>query len=153
MNHNPRATKAAGPTTTRWGLAGLFREVFVCGLFIQWVGVMGCFASPPSRGEGRGKVGASRTAAVRTVARRQRLVEAAAGRSTAASTVGSGGMRAAARVWHGPRAAWNHASATAETRKRILRGVLIEIAAHPECAEVHRVHHWQGGDHCELTVR
>ena len=48
--------------------------------------------------------------------------------------------------------AWNHPAATAETRKRILRAVIIEIVACLEGNEVHLVLHWQGGDHSELKV-
>jgi hypothetical protein len=86
---------------TRWGLAGLFAKCSAVDSLHNGLGVKGFFASPRSRGEARGKVESSRTAAVRTVARRQRLKEAAAGRPTLASTVGSGGMRAAARAWRG----------------------------------------------------
>jgi DNA invertase Pin-like site-specific DNA recombinase len=48
--------------------------------------------------------------------------------------------------------AWNHPAATAETRKRILRAVIMEIVARLEGNEVHLVLHWQGGDHSELKV-
>ena len=48
--------------------------------------------------------------------------------------------------------AWKHPAATAETRKRILRAVIIEIVARLEGNEVHLVLHWQGGDHSELKV-
>lgn len=49
--------------------------------------------------------------------------------------------------------AWNHQAATPETRKRILRTVIMEIVARLEGNEVHLVLHWQGGDHSELKVR
>ena len=49
--------------------------------------------------------------------------------------------------------AWNHPSATAETRKRILRTVLTEIVARLEGEEVHLLLHCQGGDYSELKVR
>ena len=49
--------------------------------------------------------------------------------------------------------AWNHPAATAETRKRILRTVLVEIIARVDGDEIHLVLHWQGDDHSELTVQ
>ena len=48
--------------------------------------------------------------------------------------------------------AWNHPAAGVETRKRILRTVLVEIVASVAGNEINLVLHWQGGDHTELTV-
>jgi len=48
--------------------------------------------------------------------------------------------------------AWNHAAASAETRKRILRAVLKEIVVHVGEAKLDLKLHWQGGDHTELCV-
>jgi excisionase family DNA binding protein len=49
--------------------------------------------------------------------------------------------------------AWHHPSATAETRKRLLRPVLVEIVARVEGAEIVLILHWQGGDHTRLAVQ
>jgi excisionase family DNA binding protein len=49
--------------------------------------------------------------------------------------------------------AWHHPSATAATRKRILRAVLHEIVARVEGEQIGLVLHWQGGDHTALTVK
>jgi DNA invertase Pin-like site-specific DNA recombinase len=49
--------------------------------------------------------------------------------------------------------AWSHASATAATRKRILRTALNEIVVRKEGAVIHMVMHWQGGDHTALQVK
>jgi predicted ArsR family transcriptional regulator len=50
---------------------------------------------------------------------------------------------------------WSHSATSAETKKRILRTVLVEIAANsfddPPRHELHL--HWQGGVHTELSVR
>lgn len=48
--------------------------------------------------------------------------------------------------------AWNHPAATAETRKRILRTVLVEIIASVAGNEIALILHWQGGDHTQLKV-
>ena len=48
--------------------------------------------------------------------------------------------------------AWNHPAASAETRKRILRTVLVEIIASVRNNEIDLLLHWQGGDHTKLTV-
>jgi hypothetical protein len=48
--------------------------------------------------------------------------------------------------------AWNHPAATAETRKRILRTVLVEIIARVDGNEIQLVLRWQGDDHSELKV-
>jgi DNA invertase Pin-like site-specific DNA recombinase len=50
-------------------------------------------------------------------------------------------------------AVWQHPSATAATRKRILRTVLREIVARVEEDRIELLLHWQGGDHTALTVR
>ena len=49
--------------------------------------------------------------------------------------------------------AWNHPAATAETRKRIMRNVLVEIIARVDGDQIHLVLHWQGDDHSELKVQ
>ena len=49
-------------------------------------------------------------------------------------------------------ALWNDASASVETRKRILRAVLKEIIVTAETGRLHLVLHWQGGDHTRLEV-
>ena len=49
--------------------------------------------------------------------------------------------------------AWQHPSATAATRKRIVRAVLHEIIARVEGEQISLILHWQGGDHTVLTVR
>jgi len=49
-------------------------------------------------------------------------------------------------------ALWNDAAAPVETRKRILRAVLKEIAVTVEPGRLHLVLHWQGGDHTRLEV-
>ncbi len=50
---------------------------------------------------------------------------------------------------------WSHSTTSAETKKRILRTVLVEIAVNsfddPPRHELHL--HWQGGVHTELSVR
>ena len=48
--------------------------------------------------------------------------------------------------------AWSHPSATAATRKRILRTALNEIVVRKEGAVINMVLHWQGGDHTRLEV-
>jgi len=48
--------------------------------------------------------------------------------------------------------AWNHPAASAETRKRILRAILVEIIASVRGTEIDLVLHWQGGDHTQLKV-
>lgn len=48
--------------------------------------------------------------------------------------------------------AWHHPHATAETRKRILRTVLVEIVAKVADDTIQLVLHWQGGDHTRLSV-
>lgn len=48
--------------------------------------------------------------------------------------------------------AWNHPLATAETRKRILRTLLVEIVASVVDNEIHLLLHWQGGDHTQLKI-
>ena len=49
--------------------------------------------------------------------------------------------------------AWNHERATPESRKRIVRALLVEIVANVEGDRIRLRLHWQGGDHTELTVR
>jgi Recombinase zinc beta ribbon domain len=49
--------------------------------------------------------------------------------------------------------AWNHRAATPETRKRILRSVIVEIVARVDGNEIDLKIHWQGGDHTQLNVR
>jgi len=49
--------------------------------------------------------------------------------------------------------AWSHPSATAATRKRILRTALNEIVVRKEGAVINMVLHWQGGDHTALQVK
>jgi DNA invertase Pin-like site-specific DNA recombinase len=48
--------------------------------------------------------------------------------------------------------AWSHPAATAETRKRILRTVIVEIIARVD-DQIDLKIHWQGGDHTQLNVR
>src|SRR5215472_3355088 len=48
--------------------------------------------------------------------------------------------------------AWNHPAATAETRKRILRTLLVEVVASVVDNEIHLLVHWQGGDHTQLKI-
>jgi excisionase family DNA binding protein len=47
---------------------------------------------------------------------------------------------------------WNHPSASAATRKRILRAVLEEIVVTTEENELRLALHWKGGDHTTLAV-
>ena len=49
--------------------------------------------------------------------------------------------------------AWHHERATPESRKRIVRALLVEIVANIEGDRITLRLHWQGGDHTELTVR
>jgi excisionase family DNA binding protein len=49
-------------------------------------------------------------------------------------------------------ALWNDATASIETRKRILRAALKEIIVTVETGRLHLVLHWQGGDHTRLEV-
>jgi len=49
--------------------------------------------------------------------------------------------------------AWTHERASPESRKRILRAVLVEVVATVQGNRIHLRLHWQGGDHTELTVR
>ena len=49
--------------------------------------------------------------------------------------------------------AWNHRAATPETRKRILRTVIVEIVARVDGNQIDLKTHWQGGDHTQLNVR
>ncbi len=49
--------------------------------------------------------------------------------------------------------AWSHPSATAATRKRILRAALNEIVVRKEGPFINMVLHWQGGDHTALQVK
>jgi excisionase family DNA binding protein len=48
---------------------------------------------------------------------------------------------------------WHHERATPESRKRILRALLVEVVANVEGDRIVLRLHWQGGDHTELTVR
>lgn len=48
--------------------------------------------------------------------------------------------------------AWHHPSATAVTRKRILRTVIVEIVAKLEGDGIELLIHWLGGDHTRLSV-
>lgn len=48
--------------------------------------------------------------------------------------------------------AWHHPGVTAETRKRIVRTVLVEIVATLAAEKIDLVLHWQGGDHTRLAV-
>ena len=48
--------------------------------------------------------------------------------------------------------AWNHRAATPETRKRILRTVIVEIIARVDDDQIDLKIHWQGGDHTQLSV-
>jgi excisionase family DNA binding protein len=48
--------------------------------------------------------------------------------------------------------AWNHPSATAETRKRILRTVLEEIVVRVDANHLQLKLHWTGGDHTALEL-
>jgi DNA invertase Pin-like site-specific DNA recombinase len=49
--------------------------------------------------------------------------------------------------------AWSHPSATAATRKRIVRTAISEIIVRRDAGMIHAVLHWQGGDHTELQVK
>src|ERR1700722_18416587 len=49
--------------------------------------------------------------------------------------------------------AWSHPSATAATRKRILRAALSEIVVRKEGAFINMVLHWRGGDHTALQIK
>ena len=49
--------------------------------------------------------------------------------------------------------AWDHERATPESRKPILRALLVEVVANIEGDRIGLRLHWQGGDHTELTVR
>jgi DNA invertase Pin-like site-specific DNA recombinase len=54
---------------------------------------------------------------------------------------------------HDLETAWHHPSATAITRKRIIRVVLREVVARVEDDQIQLLLHWQGGDHTSLTVK
>ena len=45
--------------------------------------------------------------------------------------------------------AWNHEGATPESRKRIVRALLVEVVATIEGDRIRLRLHWQGGDHTE----
>ena len=47
--------------------------------------------------------------------------------------------------------AWTHPSATAQTRKRIVRAVLEEIVVKLAADQIELLLHWRGGDHTSLT--
>jgi hypothetical protein len=49
--------------------------------------------------------------------------------------------------------AWQHPTATSETRKRILRIVIVEIIARVDGNQIDIKIHWQGGDHTQINVR
>lgn len=49
-------------------------------------------------------------------------------------------------------ALWHHPGATAETRKRILRTLIVEIVTKLVGNMIELVIHWQGGDHTRLAV-
>ena len=49
--------------------------------------------------------------------------------------------------------AWTHERASPESRKRIIRAVLVEIVATVQGNRILLRLHWQGGDHTEVTVR
>jgi hypothetical protein len=49
--------------------------------------------------------------------------------------------------------AWSHPSATAATRKRILRAALNEIVVRKEGPFINMALHWQGGDHTALQLK
>ena len=57
------------------------------------------------------------------------------------------------RMGHDLDAVWHHPSATAVTRKRIIRVVLREVVARVENDQIQLLLHWQGGDHTRLTVK
>ena len=48
--------------------------------------------------------------------------------------------------------AWTHPSATAQTRKRIVRAILEEIVVKLAAEHIELLLHWRGGDHTRLTV-
>jgi excisionase family DNA binding protein len=48
--------------------------------------------------------------------------------------------------------AWNHVSATVETRKRIVRTVLHEVLVLNQGTTLELTLHWQGGDHTQISV-
>ena len=47
---------------------------------------------------------------------------------------------------------WTHPSATAQTRKRIVRAVIEEIVVKLAAEHIELLLHWRGGDHTRLTV-
>ena len=47
---------------------------------------------------------------------------------------------------------WHHPNASADTRKRILRTVIVEIVASVADDAIQLIIHWQGGDHTRLRV-
>ena len=49
--------------------------------------------------------------------------------------------------------AWTHERASPESRKRIVRAVLVEIVANVQGNRILLRLHWQGGDHTEVMVR
>jgi excisionase family DNA binding protein len=49
--------------------------------------------------------------------------------------------------------AWSHPSATAETRKRILRAVLEEVVVQAQPGHLQLKLHWKGGDHTAIELR
>ena len=49
--------------------------------------------------------------------------------------------------------AWQHPAATSETRKRILRTVIVEIITRVDDNQIDLKIHWQGGDHTQINVR
>jgi hypothetical protein len=49
--------------------------------------------------------------------------------------------------------AWNHPAATPDTRKRILRTLIVEIIARVDGNQIDLMIHWQGGDHTQIKVR
>src|SRR5690606_34838630 len=49
-------------------------------------------------------------------------------------------------------ALWHHPGATAETQKRILRTLIVEIVVRLVDDTIQLVIHWQGGDHTRLAV-
>jgi DNA invertase Pin-like site-specific DNA recombinase len=49
--------------------------------------------------------------------------------------------------------AWNHPAATPDTRKRILRTLIVEIIARVDGDQIDLMIHWQGGDHTQIKVR
>ena len=88
-----------------------------------------------------------------TVVRQREQAVADQGARSAASALSTEDREAFLALGRDLERAWSHERTSAESRKRIVRAVLVEIVVSIDGNRIQLRLHWQGGDHTELTVR